>query len=265
MISAVVTTFNSSEYLADCLKSLKKSKFIDEIVISDDGSSLNEISNLKKIINESGVSFKIKFYINETNRGAYKNKYDAVMHAKNEIVYLIDSDNIAMYNIDKIFNLIIKEKDKHSLYIPSKIFHFYNSVNIFSRLLNRLLGKIEVFSKRNIELNKKDIQEIFQGEKIIHNKSKSIYWVLNIGNFIFYKSMFLKNTKNTDNFSREDLSLDAVASTYYWLKNGNKIHLLKNFYHFHRKRYDSVSWSEQESTKLSRKKFNNLFLSINKN
>ena len=52
MISAVVTTFNSSEYLADCLRSLKKSKLIDEIVISDDGSSLNEISNLKKIIND---------------------------------------------------------------------------------------------------------------------------------------------------------------------------------------------------------------------
>ena len=77
--------------------------------------------------------------------------------------------------------------------------------------------------------------------------------------------MFLKFMKNNENFSRQNLSLDAVAFSYYWLKNGNNIFLLEDFYHFHRKRYDSVSWTEKDNAKMSRKKFNRLFLNINKN
>ncbi len=41
-LSVAIPTYNSSNYLLDCLKSLKKIKHIDEIVISDDCSRDDE-------------------------------------------------------------------------------------------------------------------------------------------------------------------------------------------------------------------------------
>ena len=37
----------------------------------------------------------------------------------------------------------------------------------------------------------------------MYEKNKSIYWIMNIGNFIFIKDSFLKNDENEQNFSRE--------------------------------------------------------------
>ena len=42
-------------------------------------------------------------------------------------------------------------------------------------------------------------------------------------------------------FDDKILSVDVVIS-YLWLKNNGKIHLTDGLYHFHRKRFDSVSF-----------------------
>ena len=41
------------------------------------------------------------------------------------------------------------------------------------------------------------------------------------------------------------LTLDAVVISYLWLKDNKKIKIDKNLYHFHRKRSDSVSFTEK--------------------
>ena len=93
----------------------------------------------------------------------------------------------------------------------------------------------------------------------MYEKNKSIYWILNIGNFIFSKDSFLKNVENEQNFSREILSMDAVAFTYYWLRNDNTLYLMNDHYHFHRK--DRFSFLDRkENSKISRKHFDNIFL-----
>lgn len=266
MISVVIPTFNSSKYVAECLKSISKSKLIDEIVISDDNSVKEDLFNLQKIVRTSSINGKIKLLTNESNRGAYINKFEAVKNTTNDIVYLLDSDNIARFNIDKTLSQIINQNNKYRLYLPSKIYHFYNSVNKLTPLYKTIIGNLEIFTKNNLEITKEEIKQIFEGNiNFMYHKNKSIYWVLNIGNFIFHKDMFLKFMKNNENLSRQDLSLDAVAFSYYWLKNDNSIFLLEDFYHFHRKRYDSVSWTEKDNAQSSRKKFNSLFLNINKN
>jgi glycosyltransferase involved in cell wall biosynthesis len=263
MISVIIPTFNSSKYLQQCLNSLIKCKSINEIVISDDFSDSDDLLNLKKIISNHQLKNKIKLHENNINKGAYRNKLDSVKKASSDLVYILDSDNIAGFNLENILYKISKIDDETRLYIPSKIYHFYNHVNIFTPLYKSLSGKLEIFTKNDLVINSHQIKKIFEGEdNIMYEKNKSIYWILNIGNFIFSKDSFLKNVENEQNFSREMLSMDAVAFTYYWLRNGNTLYLMNDHYHFHRKRQDSVSWTEKENSKISRKHFDKHFLDI---
>jgi len=263
MISVIIPTFNSSKYLQQCLNSLINCKSINEIVISDDFSDSENLLNLKKTISNHQLKNKIKLYENNINKGAYHNKLDSVKNASSDLVYILDSDNIAGFNLENILDKINKIDDETRLYVPSKIYHFYNYVNIFTPIYKSLSGKLETFTKNDLVINSHQIKKIFEGEEnIMYEKNKSIYWILNIGNFIFSKDSFLKNVKNEQNFSREILSMDAVAFTYYWLLNGNNLCLLKEHYHFHRKRKDSVSWTEKENSKISRNHFDKLFLEM---
>ena len=263
MISVVIPTFNSSKYLKQCLDSLIISKNISEIIISDDCSDPMELLNLKKIIFNHQLKNKIKLYENTVNKGAYFNKLDSVKIAKSDLVYLLDSDNIAGFNLENILEKIIKINDETKLYIPAKVYHFYKNVNIFSPFFKTISGKLELFTKEDLSINSYQIKKIFEGEEnIMYEKNKSIYWILNIGNFIFFKDSFLKNVVNELNLPREILSMDAVAFTYYWLRNGHTLYLLRDHYHFHRKRNDSVSWTEKENSISSRDYFDRSFLKI---
>ena len=51
-VSVAIPTFNSSKYILQCVKPILSSKFIDEIIISDDFSSLTEFEILKRHIEE---------------------------------------------------------------------------------------------------------------------------------------------------------------------------------------------------------------------
>ena len=129
-------------------------------------------------------------------------------------------------------------------------------------MFKTIYGKFELFSNEDLIINSSQIRNIFQGgENIMFDKNKSIYWILNIGNFILPKDKFLKDVKNDLNFSREILSMDAVAFTYYWLHKNNELFLLNDHYHFHRKRMDSVSWTEKKAQKYQNY-FDSLFLKV---
>ena len=44
--SVAIPTYNSSDYLRECIYGFRKSKYIDEIVISDDGSDIAKLQLL---------------------------------------------------------------------------------------------------------------------------------------------------------------------------------------------------------------------------
>ena len=263
MVSVIIPTFNSSAYFKDCLKSVSKYKEVKEIIVSDDCSDKENVESLKNLIFKSPFKNKIKLIENSSNKGAFYNKLNSIKNAQSDFVYVLDSDNLAGFNIDNIFRRVIEIGDESKLFIPSKIYHFYNHVNYLTPMFKTIYGKFELFSNEDLIINSSQIRNIFQGgENIMFDKNKSIYWILNIGNFILPKDKFLKDVKNDLNFSREILSMDAVAFTYYWLHKNNELFLLNDHYHFHRKRMDSVSWTEKESSKISRNYFDSLFLKV---
>ena len=50
--SVAIPTYNSSDYIEDCLKGFINSKFVNEIIICDDYSNQEEVVKLKKVVSK---------------------------------------------------------------------------------------------------------------------------------------------------------------------------------------------------------------------
>ena len=100
-ISVGIPTYNSSKYFESCIKSVINKKMINQIIISDDGSTDEELISLKKIISKfENISNKeIMFSKNQKNLGAFYNKLELIKKSKNDLIYILDSDNIAGKNL----------------------------------------------------------------------------------------------------------------------------------------------------------------------
>lgn len=257
-LSIAIPTFNSSTYLRESLQVFSKLKTIEEIVISDDLSDEEDFLNLEKIVQEYKSQLNIKIYQNKENLGGFANKYKATSLCLGEYVYQLDSDNIPIYkSLDKIIKFINSGEFNHdNLYLPSKI-RIFNENRIVSFLKNK---NHITFSNKNLILDKEIIVQNLKGE-IDSIKDKSIRWVLNTGNYLFFKQSYLSNLKEGINQDEINISAaDAIASNYYWLKNGGKVELLEGFKHLHRLREDSYYVSEGSQSTESINLFEDMFL-----
>ena len=257
-LSIAIPTFNSSTYLRESLQVFSKLKTIEEIVISDDLSDEEDFLNLEKIVQEYKSQLNIKIYQNKENLGGFANKYKATSLCLGEYVYQLDSDNIPIYkSLDKIIKFINSGEFNHdNLYLPSKI-RIFNENRIVSFLKNK---NHITFSNKNLILDKEIIVQNLKGE-IDSIKDKSIRWVLNGGNPLFFKQSYLSNLKEGINQDEINISAaDAIALNYYWLKNGGKVELLEGFKHLHRLREDSYYVSEGSQSTESINLFVDMFL-----
>ena len=261
-VSVAIPTFNSSKYILQCVKPILSSKFIDQIIISDDFSSYTEFEILKRNIEKIKYSTdkKIELFRNNENLGAFRNKYKCIDLCKNELIYQLDCDNIPQKNIDKVIEKIINIGETKYLYIPSKIYQF-RKYQKTSKLMSNFNKKYVVkFS------NEDDLVDLTKARDYYRNNTKytidkNLSWVLNLGNFFAYKSIYKMFNDHALNDENTPLALDAVAISYYYLQNKGSIKLLQNFSHFHRKRNDSVSFTSGDKSDESLKYFTNKFLS----
>ena len=246
-ISLAIPTHFSSKYLSILLKSINNSELISEIVISDDSNNLHENENIKKIISKYQNShINIVYSQNLSNQGAFNNKYDVISKCSNEIVYQIDSDNIAAKNLDMIISKIIDNFDTNRIYYPATLKQFFQNY------------QYHLFPDRNIvrlSLDDKAVNSYNVSTSIRNNEKitvdKNIYWILNCGNFIVSKNQYLEVMQSYYRNDSIPLAADALAISYLWLKAGKTIQLSKDLYHFHRKRRDSVSLALVDESKLS--------------
>jgi|TARA_B100000035_G_scaffold151810_1_gene129340 hypothetical protein len=246
-ISLAIPTHFSSKYLSILLKSISNTELISEIVISDDSNNLNENENIKKIISKyqnSHISFV--YSQNLSNQGAFNNKYDVISKCSNEIVYQIDSDNIAAKNLDMIISKIIDNFDSSRIYYPATLKQFFQNYQ-YHLFPNKNIVRLSLDDK---VINSSDVStSIRNNEKI--TVDKNIYWILNCGNFIVSKNKYLEVMQSYYRNDSIPLAADALAISYLWLKAGKTIQLSKELYHFHRKRKDSVSLALVDESKLS--------------
>jgi glycosyltransferase involved in cell wall biosynthesis len=256
-LSIAIPTYESSQYVEEGIKRIMNFKCVDEVVIQDDKSSDESYRELEQIVNSYNNKLSIKLFRNEKNIGAFGNKLLNIKNCSNDIVYQIDSDNITDTNLDLIITQI---NNKNIIYLPSKIYQFRKYKNI-SKLFSVFWKKYKVtYSDSDflydLSVCKKGINE---QEKV--TVDKNINWVLNSGNFIVNRNIYLEVMEPI--FINEFRPpLDAVAISYYWLKSEKKIKTLKDLKHFHRKRDDSVSFTENKGSYKSLQDYRQKILNL---
>jgi len=237
-ISVCIPFYNTFDLTKKTIDVLVKCEFINEIIVSDNCSYKPfEYKNLK-----------VRVYRNDNNIGALKNKFKVVQYANNNWVYLLDSDNFIEPKVfKKIYEFLNNAKlNKNTIYSPSKL----------------ILEDIDL----NKKLNKKIIKYNFK-DKIIDfslvakylDRVKYFDWFLNTGNYVVNRENYIKCGKQM--FRDKELKYtqaDSLVFSYYWLKSGKKIHILDNFYYFHRLLKNS--YSHDKNNHKSVQIYKNFFL-----
>lgn len=114
MISVCLTTYNGEKHIKSQLDSiLCQLKSDDEIIISDDGSTDSTLSIIERL-NDSRIKIfnhlKDNKYPNYSFYKITKNFENALIHAKGEIIFLADQDDI--WNKSKVEKCINELNDK---------------------------------------------------------------------------------------------------------------------------------------------------------
>jgi hypothetical protein len=156
-----------SNYLDKYIDYLNQN-LIDEIIINDEnGNDYDKIHNKYKNIIENNSKFKI--FKNENRLGVFKNKLKVCSYASNEYIALIDSDNFANDEyFTKIRNYINNNKEnlsKNFILSPSKLLDNNNHA-----FFNYEKIKNKIIKKENIKENFDDIQVLLNTGNFIINK-----------------------------------------------------------------------------------------------
>jgi len=290
-ITVSIPFYNSSKYIEDAIRLPLFDSRVDEILICDDHSSDEEYSSLQKIVDDllngkelsfdpnynliaeqnahakpsimfmtgldvSEESKKIRIIRNEKNLGGFSNKYKVVKEAKNDWVYLLDSDNFlvetsisALYNVD--------EWDKTHCYCPSvPIMERKDSWRAWDDWNHRRFGYEPIDLKR--------IKELFAIDSKFHkeyNCGLGTNGFLNTGNFFVNKNSYVSCLSDAIEQNVDPYAADVIAFSYYWLTSGNAFQILPELYYYHRIRDDSF-W---QSTGMQSGSASNYFEEIIKN
>ena len=220
MITVAIPYYNSEKYINDAFKIPLSSDYVSEIIIHDDCSD-NKIESTHP---------KIKVYRNETNVGAFKNKYLAVSKSTNEWVYLLDSDNYFFENSLEAVKKINTQKGKY--YSPSQL-HLVND-----DLDEKLDGKIIKYYFGSFNSN--NVKNLLKEA----GDTGTFHWFINTGNFFVHRDDYIQSMKDIFEDSLYPyFEADAVVFCYNWLKKGNSIEIIENLCYNHRLRGSSYSHS----------------------
>jgi hypothetical protein len=219
-ISVCIPFYNTHKLTTNTILKIINLKFISEIIVSDDFSK-------KKFFFKNP---KVKIYRNKKNIGALKNKYNVVKLARNDWIYLLDSDNLITANsLKKLIKL--KNFNKNFYYSPSKL--ILKNIDLDKRLDNKMI--IYKFPKKIINFK---VAKFF-----LSNNLKNFNWFLNTGNFFINRNKYLKCLEEIfNNNNLASMEADALVFSYFWLKSGNKIKILDFLYYYHRMRRQSHSF-----------------------
>lgn len=290
-ITVSIPFYNNSQYFEDAVRLPLFDSRVDEILICDDCSRDEEyetiLKNLDDLLNGKELSYDINYSLissnnehakpsimfmtgmdvseeakkirvirNEQNIGGFRNKYKSVKEAKNEWVYLLDSDNFlvdgsvsALYTID--------DWDSKTCYCPSvPIMERKDTWRQWDDWNHRRFGYQPIDLKR--------IKELFAIDRQYHeeyNCGLGTNGFLNTGNFFVNRDSYVNALKDAIEQNVEPYAADVIAFSYYWLTSGNVLQIIPELYYYHRIRDDSF-W---QSTGMQSGTMSNYFEEMLKN
>lgn len=200
-VSACFTNFNRTELLFEAIEPFLNDDRINEIVISDDCSTL-EIYNTV-VWKYNGID-KVKIFRNDENQDCYRNKRMSVKLATSEWVLILDSDNIfSAAFIDALF--AVKPWDYSTAYAPE----FARPHFDFTALSGQLLCADNIAQFVNVG---------------------SCTTMLNAMNYFVNREEFLRLWDG----SIDPVTSDSLYHNYKWLKGGNNIFVVPGLQYNHR-------------------------------
>jgi glycosyltransferase involved in cell wall biosynthesis len=143
-LSVVIITKNSSKYISDAIKS---ANFADEVLVLDSGSTDNTCEIAKSL----GARVEYQKWL-----GFGKQKQKAVDLAKNEWVFVLDSDERITKELQKEISEILKEPKYNAYFVP-RLNNFWGK-NI-KRLGLYPDYSIRLFNKKIASFNEKEVHE----------------------------------------------------------------------------------------------------------
>ncbi len=159
MISVCIATYNGEKYIEEQLISiLNQISEDDEVIISDDSSSDLTLEKIRAINDK-----RIKIYENNKFRSPIFNFENALMKAKNDLIFLSDQDDIWEENKIKImkkqlqnYDLVVSDcivVDENLQVLENSFFYLRNSgKGIIKNLYkNTYLGCCMAFNRKILE------------------------------------------------------------------------------------------------------------------
>ena len=123
--SVVIATYNGEKFIIEQLESIRNQTVkLDEVLISDDGSSDGTIAIIEDYILMHKLSEKWHITKNTKNKGYARNFFDTAISASSDLVFFCDQDDIWEHDkVERMLNILEENKDLNSLASDLKLFY----------------------------------------------------------------------------------------------------------------------------------------------
>lgn len=201
-ISVAMATYNGERFIEEQLNSIiDQTVMVDEIVISDDGSTDRTISIINSICsNNNGICFKI--LTDNLKHGAMGNFEHALKNCTGDYIFLADQDDVwNKEKVERVTEVFIKNPNAHLVFHDADLID-KNGVIINGIFNRRINGKVLGLEENGyMKLAKNDYLE------------KSVSWSITNG-MVMCISNWLKNKAipfpNTSYFHDSWISFLAI-------------------------------------------------------
>ncbi len=207
MISIVILTKNSQLYLN---KVLESTSFADEVVVYDSGSEDNTLEITKNFKN-------VRVFLDDNWEGFGIQKQKAVKKAKNNWVFVLDSDEVITKELkEEILNTI--KNPKYEAYFVARLNNFFGQWMKHTGLFPDY--SIRLFNKTKAQFNDRKVHESVESTNVGYLKNYFLHYAYkNISEFITKQNRY-------SNIGAKSNKFKAIISPYwtffklYFLKLG---------------------------------------------
>lgn len=113
LISIIMPAYNCEKFIMEAITSVIEQTYKSwELIVIDDGSKDNTVSIIKELSNKDD---RIRFYINEENKGVSATRNRGISLANGDWIAFLDSDD--MWKKDKLHKQVASLKDKKAEFI----------------------------------------------------------------------------------------------------------------------------------------------------
>ena len=222
--SIVIANYNNSNFIEECINSLKSQTYKNiEIIFFDDNSKDNSINVIKKFSNIKILQNKTQTKYGSLNQiNAFKKSIEI---STGDIIFFLDSDDYFKKDkIEKIINFFLKNNEKKIVFDFPIILKQNKKINIKKKnnFFNTYWGYIHPTSC--ISIRKEFINELF--ENIVNEKFTDIWLDLRILLFSKYINKYNVIEENLTFYRQYEGNVSSKFKKFnkFWWKRRSQAH-----------------------------------------